>query len=113
MYCHILAITVHHVISVLGCLAYGMTMTSYHGFGISKHNRVIFIASIDECMTSCVTETTYLCLSVDYEIATGRCHLATVGWLDVDESARVDTADGYTFMSRDCGKTLVFSYEVI
>ncbi|XP_046330412.2 uncharacterized protein LOC124113954 [Haliotis rufescens] len=85
------------------CSEYGFDMTKYPGLGITGHNTITsYGLTPEECVTACVTQTTYVCVSTDMKLSDGRCSLQEVGYLDVNGIYRETEVDGWVFSTRNC-----------
>ncbi|XP_046330411.2 uncharacterized protein LOC124113953 [Haliotis rufescens] len=92
-----------NVTCVRVCSEYGLDMTKYPGLSISGHNTITsYGLTPEECVTACVTQTTYVCVSTDMKLSDGRCSLQEVGYLDVNVPDRETEVDGWVFSTRNC-----------
>ncbi|XP_046364200.2 uncharacterized protein LOC124140596 isoform X2 [Haliotis rufescens] len=84
------------------CSHYGTTFTRYVGYILREHND-IKVESIPEkdCQAACISETSILCKTVDYNPTSNNCFLSSTGWSDAPATSRAADAK-YNMHIRHC-----------
>ncbi|XP_046364199.2 uncharacterized protein LOC124140596 isoform X1 [Haliotis rufescens] len=87
---------------IQNCSHYGTTFTRYVGYILREHND-IKVESIPEkdCQAACISETSILCKTVDYNPTSNNCFLSSTGWSDAPATSRAADAK-YNMHIRHC-----------
>ncbi|XP_067654512.1 uncharacterized protein [Haliotis asinina] len=67
----------------IDCDKYGSTFTAYSGRAIYYYNTKTYSGfNVASCKQFCLSETTFLCKSYEYNFDTGKCNIMSFSWLD-------------------------------
>ncbi|XP_067654293.1 uncharacterized protein [Haliotis asinina] len=82
-----------HGSCVQGCALYGTGFTIFKYKNLDGYNSRIVtnVTTIEACMSLCLDESDFLCVTADYSLGLQRCLLSVMAWYEASSAAYVDT----------------------